>query len=228
MNSIIEKILSRIFPELNQDHLIQIFEMGRVILAQPKQVITDPGDQDHSLYICLSGVVKINYSNETGEEVSLAYLNSGELFGELSAIDEQTRSASCIAKTDCSLLKIPQQEVQKMIVESPEFNRALMLVLVNRIRRTDDKLYSLAKLSAGQRVIEELIGLATRSLSNDNEGEILFIPRQNELGLLAMVSREKASRIFNELRKLDLIEKRATTVFIPSIAALRDYSQKYC
>lgn len=224
MNTVIEKVLASTFIDLAKPDLDQVFEAGKVIFAKSGQTITDPIDNDHSLYVCLSGVVKVNYSAESGEEVSLTYLRSGELFGELSAIDQKARSATCIAKTDCSLIKIPSQNVLKLLNESPAFNRSLMLILIGRIRKTDKKLFSIAKRTASQRIADELIQLAHPDTHNPDSAEIPFIPKQQELGLLAMASREKASRSFNLFRKEGLLEKLENSIKIPSIKKLNEFS----
>jgi len=52
------------------------------------------GDATDSLYIVLSGRLKVMMSDSEGKEVILAILGPGEFFGEMGLIDDSPRSAS--------------------------------------------------------------------------------------------------------------------------------------
>ena len=55
------------------------------------------GDQTDSLYIILSGRLKVMMSDAEGKEVILSILGPGEFFGEMGLIDDSPRSASVVA-----------------------------------------------------------------------------------------------------------------------------------
>lgn len=207
MNSIIEKTLMNAMQGILKEDIDQLSKMGVVISARAGEFITGPNDEDFSVYICLSGAVKVNFEADSGEEVSITYLSSGDIFGELSAVDLKERSASCIAKTDCSLFKINQKDVQVLLNTNIRFCRAILLMLARRVRETDYKLYRIGKLSAGRRIADELINLAQTSVNHPDQAEIPFIPKQQELALLAMVSREQVSRTLKKLTQEGLILK---------------------
>lgn len=225
MNSVIYKTLAKVFPTLSEAHLQKVFESGRMIYSEAKTQITGPHDGDHSMYICISGVVKVNYESDTGEELSILYLSNGELFGELSAIDEKPRSAYCIAKTDCSLLKIPAEAVRNLMDNDKGFNQAIMRTLIERIRNTDKKLYSVGLESATVRIIGEILRLAEPTSDDQpDEMEVPFAPTHKELALLAIVSREQTSRTVKKLENAGLIEKRDGRLFIPSAKVLKEHA----
>lgn len=222
MNSVLKKNLNRAFPTLSDDGLEMLFNKGKVIYSPAKTCITGPNDADFSMYVCLSGVVKINYESEDGEELSITYLSEGDVFGELSAIDKRDRSAYCIAKTDCSLLKISSKKVKALLKESVEFNQAIIDVLIRRIRETDEKLFCVGKHSASVRIIGELIKLAQPESKGSDSYEIPFVPTHQEIALLAIVSREQTTRTLKKLKNLDLIEKSEDRFKIKSIQALQE------
>lgn len=222
MNSILQKALSKAFPSLSDKVLQMVFDAGKMIYSPAKNCITGPNDGDNSMYICLSGVVKINYESSDGEELSITYLSQGEIFGELSAIDEQTRSAYCIAKTDCSLLKVPSKAVRDLLNDNAEFNKAVIEVLVKRIRDTDDKLFSVGKHTATERIIREISRLAKPVKEGSDEYEIPFSPTHQEIALLAIVSREQTTRTMKKLQNQGLYEKTESGFHIPSITAFKE------
>lgn len=226
MNSIILTTLKSSFPSLEDSELESLFTKSEQIQCRADTCITGPNDNDFSLYICLTGIIKVNYESEPGEELSIVYLRKGEIFGELSAIDGQSRSAFCIAKTDCSLLKISQRLVQSLLETNLNFNKAVMKVLIKRIRDTDHKLFCIGKQSASEIIVNELIKLADLSTENKDRGEVPFIPKHRELALLAIVSREHTTRTMNQLQNSNLIFKEEQKLIIPSVLKLKEFMQK--
>ncbi len=61
-------------------------------------------------------------------------LGEGDIFGEGAVITEQPRSASAVAKTDCSAYSMNRQELAAAIARVPEFAVMLMSVMYDRIR----------------------------------------------------------------------------------------------
>src|SRR5271167_3116986 len=65
------------------------FERGAAIIAA--------GDVTDSLYVVISGKLKVVIGDKTGREIILTMLGPGEYFGEMVPIADSTRSASIIA-----------------------------------------------------------------------------------------------------------------------------------
>lgn len=223
MNSIIFSTLKKIFPALEKAEIESLYKDSTQIQCPAKTYITGPNDDDYSLYICLVGIVKVNYESINGEELSIIYLKKGDIFGELSAIDGEERSASCIAKTDCTLLKVPSRVVRHLLDTNKNFNRAILAVLIQRIRDTDAKLFSVGRNSSAQIIGEELIKLAKLADGISDIGEVPFIPKHQELALLAIVSREQTTRTMNKFKKEGLIVKEDGRLIIPSIEKLQAF-----
>jgi CRP/FNR family cyclic AMP-dependent transcriptional regulator len=68
------------------------------------------GDATDSLYIVLSGRLKVMMSDSDGKEVILAILGPGEFFGEMGLIDDEPRSASVVTLEACELLSISKRD----------------------------------------------------------------------------------------------------------------------
>lgn len=86
------------------------------------------------MYIILSGQIQIHKGNTI-----LAILGDKEVFGELSLLDAETRSASATAKTDCHLFKIDQEPFYELIDTRPEVARGFIKILCNRLRQLNEK-----------------------------------------------------------------------------------------
>lgn len=59
------------------------------------------------------------------------------IFGELSLIDQETRIASAIARTDCMVQVIDKLRFLFLVQETPLFAIRVMKVLADRLRRVD-------------------------------------------------------------------------------------------
>src|SRR3979490_1107055 len=109
------------------------------------------GDATDSLYIVLSGRLKVMMSDSEGKEVILAILGPGEFFGEMGLIDDSPRSASVVAIESCELLSIAKRDFKKCLAENFEMTMAVMRGLGRRLRGADRKIGRLPR--AGGRVL---------------------------------------------------------------------------
>ena len=64
------------------------------------------GERDDTVYMVLSGRVRVVYSDSQGE-VAVAELGPGEVFGELAVLERQPRSANVVALERTNCLKVP-------------------------------------------------------------------------------------------------------------------------
>ena len=88
------------------------------------------GDPTDSLYIVLSGRLKVMMSDSEGKEVILSLLGPGEFFGEMGLIDDEPRSATVITIEPCELLSIAKRDFKKCLAENFEMTMAVMRGLV--------------------------------------------------------------------------------------------------
>lgn len=97
------------------------------------EVLFRDGDAGDSAFIVDSGHVGI-YKIVEGEEVELATLNPGELFGEMAIVDGSKRMAHALAKEDSVVIEIPAAALEMRLKKVDPFLKALMNILVNNLR----------------------------------------------------------------------------------------------
>ena len=101
----------------------------------------DPGDK---LYIILEGKVRIFREVGGMGEEALAVLGTGEVFGEMSLLDESTRSAGALAHERCRLLVITKDAFDDLLFLHKELAYEVLWscvrMLASRLRETNDKL----------------------------------------------------------------------------------------
>src|SRR2546428_3418788 len=150
------------------------------------------GDATDSLYIVLSGRLKVMMSDSEGKEVILAILGPGEFFGEMGLIDDSPRSASVVAMESCELLSVTKRDFKKCLAENFEMSMAVMRGLVRRLREADRKIGSLALLDVYRRRARLLL-----DMSETVNGEKVVTKRlpKPDIAKIIAASRALVSRV---------------------------------
>ncbi len=133
---LIEKILllknSDIFKRCSEVDLIDIASICIENHIDKGVTLFNKGDTGNCMYFIYSGQVSIH----DGEH-QIALLAENEIFGELSLLDSDSRSASATTISDCILLKIEQEPFYDVIATSTEILKGIMRTLCRRLREQD-------------------------------------------------------------------------------------------
>ena len=117
-----ENILADLAPLMKERQ----YEQGTIIFKE--------GETGDCMYIIQQGSIRIHKGSTT-----LAILKDKEVFGELSLLDADTRSASATADTDCTLYKIDQEPFYELMDERPEVAKGFIKILCQRLRTMNEK-----------------------------------------------------------------------------------------
>jgi len=175
--------------------------------------IIGAGDPTDSLYIVISGRLKVMMSDEQGREVILSILSPGEFFGEMGLLDDSPRSASVVTLEACELLTITKADFKRSLADNFELSLMVMRGLVKRLREADRKIGSLALMDVYGRVARLLLEMA-----EDINGEKVVVKKLSKQDIAKMIgaSREMVSRVMKDLQLGGYIEVRGRSI------ALRD------
>ncbi len=117
--------LTALAAQLDQQH----YWAGQMIFSQ--------GDSGGMMYIVQSGSVEVFIKDTGGEHVSLDVIESGEMFGELSLLDNEVRSANAKAKEDTLLLIVDRHDLEMLFQAHLHAAFDVMAMLGKRIRHAD-------------------------------------------------------------------------------------------
>jgi CRP/FNR family transcriptional regulator, cyclic AMP receptor protein len=187
------------------------FAQHAVSRTFPKNtVVVTEGDQTDSLYIIVSGRVKIYVSDENGKEIVLNESGPGEYFGEM-VLDEGPRSASVMTLAPTTFLVVPKEDFKDFVVKSPEFSFHLICKLIKRVRALTNDVKNLALMDVYGRVARMLL-----DLSVDREGVLVIEkkPTQQEMANRVGCSRETISRILGDLSAGRYIEVERDRIIV--------------
>ena len=169
------------------------------------------GDETDSIYIVLSGKVKVVITDDQGREVILGFMGPQEFFGEMGILDDQPRSASVYTLEPCELLRLSKPAFMNCLKEHSEVAMLVIRNLVKRLRAADRKIESLALVDVSGRVARLLIDMA-----QEIDGKLVVVraPAKQEIARMIGASREMVSRVVKELelRGLIRIERRSIEI----------------
>jgi CRP-like cAMP-binding protein/predicted GNAT family N-acyltransferase len=169
----------------------------RMVYRAGETVFLEGETGDHA-YVVDSGEIRISRKRNTGEELTLAHLNRGDLFGELALIDDQPRSASAAAASDSELMTLDRSTFQSQLRVNPARCERLFKIFSARMRSMDELAMVLAFAPQGQR-LEFAIEIARQQAVPDrsNPEHMVFRGGPKELALLAAVDEQAALEFLN-------------------------------
>jgi CRP/FNR family cyclic AMP-dependent transcriptional regulator len=167
-------------------------------------ILINEGDTTDSLYILLSGRVKVYASSEDGRELVLAEYGPGEYFGELS-IDGEKRSASIKALEACSCRVVQGSELRQFLADHPDFAMHLTRKLIRMVRRLTGQARSIALQDVYGRMVRVLTELSEPA---GEERVLRHKLTQQDIADRIGSSREMVNRVMKELTAGGYIAQR--------------------
>lgn len=164
------------------------------------EVVFHRDDPAGHLYLVASGTVKISVEEEGGQEVVIALVRGGDVFGELALFDEGQRSATVTALTDTIAFTLAGRDFMDVLQHNTAAMRQLLALLARRIRHSTAHIEDLVFLDLPGRVAKclidqnELLGSAGRvSLT------------QEEIASFVGATRVAVNRVLVDLERRGLV-----------------------
>ncbi|HKJ21772.1 MAG TPA: cyclic nucleotide-binding domain-containing protein [Gammaproteobacteria bacterium] len=118
---------------------------------EPNTTVFSEGDRGRDVYLIVKGTVRVQGSVDLDAKRQIrpgfSDLGEGEVFGELALFDNHPRSASVSTVTACDLIAIDGDQLMQFLDTHPDLGyplfKALILILVGRLRQADRKIFGL-------------------------------------------------------------------------------------
>lgn len=153
--------LSRLHPFRHS----KLFPAGATLMTTEQ-----PGD---SVYVILSGTVKVYLEREDGTEVILAILGAADIVGEMSLIDEPSRCANVTTLEQTTVLWMDKTAFQECLKIMPTVTYNLLRILTSRLRLANEQIQALAAMEIENRVARQLLAFAQRYGTKTVSGDVL-------------------------------------------------------
>jgi CRP/FNR family transcriptional regulator, cyclic AMP receptor protein len=199
-----------LFDGLSPEALAKI-ESRAVARNYPRNaVVISEGDEATSMFIIVSGSVKVYHTEADGKETILNTQGPGQHFGELALVDDAPRSASVMTQEPSRLLVLSKAAFKECLEESPEVAYHLVQALARQVRRLTETVNMMGRDVYGR--IRTLI----ESLAVDRDGTLVIEQSMTQQDIANRIasSREMVSRVFKELKAGGYIEEQDKRIIV--------------
>ncbi len=215
---------SALFAPLGDDEIDAILAHAMVTrYAEGDQIFTK-GDPGNSMMAVLKGRIMISAPSTDGRQVVLTVFRDGDVFGEIALLDGKERTADATAMADCELLVVPRRELLSLLGRRPEICISLLIVLCERLRRTNEQVEDLAFLDLEARIAKVLVRLAEENGDGGAPARPVGVKiSQRALGELVGGSRESVNKHLQDWKRSGIIDLGKGAIMIRDLKALAAY-----
>jgi CRP/FNR family transcriptional regulator/CRP/FNR family cyclic AMP-dependent transcriptional regulator len=121
-----------LFSGFSEHELRRVADLSRIVEAPVGTVITQIGEAGDSFFVIIDGMVSVRTPVAAGRQ-----LQPGDFFGEMSLLDGEPRSATIVATTDLRLLVVDRSHFWRLMNETPDLIRGILMILSRRVRRLE-------------------------------------------------------------------------------------------
>ena len=171
------------------------------------QQIFAQGDEGDEMLVVIEGRVKINATSPDGKEIIVNTINAGDIFGELSLIDSEPRSASAVANRASLILRLRRRDLIPVLEKHPDLALSIMRELSRKLRNTTAQYEELVFLSVAGRLARRLAAIA-ESQADTKSGtvDLILEMTQEEIGQMIGATRERVNQVLHRWQNDGLME----------------------
>ncbi|MGD9101744.1 MAG: Crp/Fnr family transcriptional regulator [Anaerolineae bacterium] len=202
-------LLQRIplFSDLLKEQLQSLAETLERRTYRKGDIILRQGAPGNSLYVIVSGRVRIYTLSTDGYELSVGIYDQGDFFGEMALLNSEPRSANVEALQPTKVLILHRQAFRNHLLSNPHAALHIIETLSQRLRNTTESAEELISLNVRQRVARRLLDLAERYGVVQDDGVLINLDLSQEvIASLVGTTRESANRALSNMREQGIVQ----------------------
>ena len=193
---------------------------------EKKQIIYLPEDSSDNVLFLKKGKIKISKYSDEGKEMILSILGPGQIFGELSIIENKKRNEVAEAIEDSLLCIIKADDLNKVIEGNPNFPLQVVKLLGDRVKKIEKRLESLYFKTVTERIKEFILQLAIENGKEELHAsskivEVDLFLTHDEIAKLTATNRQTVTSVLNKLENLNIISYSRKSLIINDLNALK-------
>ena len=176
--------------------------------------VFDRDDDSGDVYFIVEGSIRAADNVESEQEVAFVELSAGDIFGELSAIDDEPRSATVYALEDSVLAMVPKAVFLKYTRDYSNVLIGLMAHFVETVRGLNTRVVGLSSTTVVQRVYEQILEISEPDPVNPRRHIIETMPSHKDIAIWAGTTPETVARAVGRLLEAKVAKRRFKTLHI--------------
>ncbi|MEX0727980.1 MAG: Crp/Fnr family transcriptional regulator [Planctomycetaceae bacterium] len=196
----------RLFERLSSEQILRLERCSRMRTFPKHSSVYLPTDPADGALLLTQGRVKLSHLTEEGKEAILAYIEPGELFGELALIGDSTREETAETVLPSTIIFIPADELERLMTQSADLALGVSKLFGLRRRRIERRLKSLLFRSNRHRLVHLLLELTEQYGKNSPEGILIGIRLSHQdLANIIGSTRETVTMLLGTLQSEGLL-----------------------
>jgi CRP-like cAMP-binding protein len=208
-----------IFQDLTEEEIHQLGKRAPMKHVPKGTIFYTSQQATEVLFILKEGCVRLYHLEPDGRELTLAILEEGSIFGEMTLLGQKLQSSFAEATSPCLLCLMSREDVKSLLLSDPRIVFRLMEIIGHRLVTTEQRLSDMAFKQAPVRIATQLIQLAQQRrgwLTRKAQLEVRCT--HEELAQLVGVHRETVTKVLNDFRQQELVDlSRGRVVLIDDI-----------
>jgi CRP/FNR family transcriptional regulator len=166
------------------------------------------------MYILESGLVKLIFLSEKGQETILLILKPGDVFGEL-LLSQEKRAFTAIVVEDALVTMISREDLLRLLSLAPRLALNFIRVLSKRLARVEKGLAESSHTWSYHRLAKVLLHLSEQYGEEVPAGTLIKLRLTHEdLANLIGTTRETVTTQLNRFSRMGLLSRRARRLIL--------------
>ena len=196
-----------LFERLMPDEHVRLERTSLARTFRKREIVYFPHDPGESVLVMARGRIKIKAVSSEGRETIFAFMEPGEVFGELAIVDGAPRNEYAEAVEESLVLALPREELLWLMQRRPDVALHVTKLLGFRLRRIENRLKNLLFRSTRERAVALLVELLdSHGRLTGDRWEIRLRLSHQELASLIGSTRETVTATLGQLQREGLIE----------------------
>lgn len=210
-----------LFSQLSAADISELESQSRMRKLKRGEAVYLPQDQADGVILVAQGRVKICHATPDGKQSILGFIDSGEIFGELSLLGTERRDEYVETTEKTTLVLLPKPALRVVIRKYPEIVLGVTKLIGSRRQRVEKRLRNLLFRSNRERVIHLLLELCEKYGQMTEDGIALNIRLSHqEMACIIGSTRETVTVVLGQLQKENFLRISRRRVIITDLDRL--------
>ena len=210
-----------IFQDLTEAEIHTLGELTPMKRVPSGTIFYTQEQQTEVLFILKEGRVRLYHLEPDGRMLTLALLEEGAIFGEMTLLGQRLQNNFAEAVTPCLLCLMSREDVKSFLLSDPRIAFRLMETMGQRLVNTEQRLSDMVFKHAPERIASQLIQLAQHRRNwLGRKAQLEVRCTHEELAHLVGVHRETVTKVLNEFRQQELIGMSRGKVVLLDVTGL--------
>ena len=190
------------------------------------EMLYTPEDRSERLFMLQKGKIRVFRTTPDGRELTLAIVESGTVFGEMSLTGQQLQGAYTQAMEPSEVSTMAREDLERLVLEKPEVGLKIMHLLSERLRHYETRLEDITLKDIHSRLASIIVMLVESEGVRTGTGyRIPAHYTHQRLGTMIGTNREAVTRAFGVLQDEGVVELRRRLIYVTDIKALERISE---